>query len=190
MELYFVSDTHFGHANILTFQVDGVLMRPGFSSVEEMDQCMFDRWNEIVKPQDHVYHLGDVAMMKRFIDKCKLLNGHKRLLLGNHDIYDVKDYYAAGFKKIFGSRVIANILFSHIPVHPQSLGRFDANVHGHIHANPVYRPVVTVSRDTQKLKIVPYVNVCVEATNYRPISLGEVQQQITKAQEGGGFETP
>lgn len=181
MQLWFVSDTHFGHANILTFESDGVLMRPGFKDVDEMDELMISRWNEMVKPQDHVYHLGDLCMMKRFISVGRKLNGHKRLILGNHDIYDVKLYREeGGFEKIFGSRVIADLLFTHIPVHPGSVGRFRANIHGHTHTYE-YAPVLKIDKATQAVRTVPYINVCVEVTNYRPISLEEIQAKVDQA---------
>ena len=55
MSTFFTSDHHFGHAKIIEY-----CKRP-FSSVEEMNQVMIDRWNEVVGPDDHVYHLGDFA---------------------------------------------------------------------------------------------------------------------------------
>ena len=63
-DIWLISDTHFGHENILSFRhggPDGPLIRGNlFSSVEEMDECMIDQWNKYVKPGDKVYHLGDV----------------------------------------------------------------------------------------------------------------------------------
>jgi len=85
---FIISDTHFSHENILTFnREDGQKVRPGFSSFEEMDEYIVNKWNSVVKPQDKVYHLGDVVMKKRYIDVVKRLNGRKRLIMGNHDIF-------------------------------------------------------------------------------------------------------
>ena len=127
MNIFVTSDTHFGHANII-----GYCGRP-FGSVSEMDEELVSRWNSVVKAQDHVYHLGDVTMRKADLSIVRRLNGHKRLVFGNHDIFDYKDYVAAGFQKLMGMRVLSGLLLSHVPVHPGSMGRFAANVHGHIH---------------------------------------------------------
>lgn len=163
--LYFISDTHFGHANMLKFlREDGTPLR-SFESVQEMDERIVDRWNSVVRPQDHVYHLGDVAMKQSEIATVGRCNGHKRLVRGNHDIYKTKKYLEY-FDEIYGIRVLDNILFTHIPVHPESLGRFKANAHGHIHA--------------QKSPEGKYINLSVEAINYTPVALEDLKKQIEK----------
>lgn len=85
--LFFVSDTHFGHESILHYA-----KRP-FSSVEEMDQAMIDNWNKVVGPNDYVFHLGDFCFKgSQYWDRIlNQLNGHKFLVLGNHDLKHVKD---------------------------------------------------------------------------------------------------
>jgi calcineurin-like phosphoesterase family protein len=141
-----------------------------------MNEALVDNWNRVVRPQDHVYHLGDVTIERgsknsqqaqRLVRLIRRLNGHKRLILGNHDHYPVQVYVEAGFEKIRGTgRWLDGCLLSHYPVHPQSLGRARACIHGHIHEKPAYRPVQGEDRE------IPYYNVCVEATNYTPITLG------------------
>lgn len=81
MTVFHTSDTHFGHKNIITY-----CDRP-FASVEEMDEGMVDRWNAVVRPEDSVYHYGDVAMGKisTSILHVARLNGNKFLIPGNHD---------------------------------------------------------------------------------------------------------
>ena len=86
-DIWVISDTHFQHANILTFKESetGKLVRGHlFDNVDQMDECMMDNWNSVVKPGDLVYHLGDVFFGNKetFIKKWKLLNGSKRLVLG------------------------------------------------------------------------------------------------------------
>lgn len=52
-----------------------------------MNDAIIKNWNSVVKPEDTVYHLGDVGMGKRWeIVKCfNDLNGHIHWILGNHD---------------------------------------------------------------------------------------------------------
>lgn len=62
---FFTSDTHFGHANILTFKRDdGSPLRP-FQSIGEHDEILIQNWNALIKPHDKVYHLGDVVINRR-----------------------------------------------------------------------------------------------------------------------------
>lgn len=153
-----ISDTHFSHANIIKY-----CDRP-FSCPEEMDEALVERWNAVVRPEDHVYHLGDVAIARRALSIVQRLNGKKRLIMGNHDIFKVQEYLAAGFQKVMGIRVLEGLIMTHIPVHSSSLGRFGANVHGHTHT--------TGSPEGR------YISVCVELTNYAPVSLEEIRDRV------------
>ena len=174
MTIFLVSDTHFRHTNILGFKrLDGSLLRPGFSCVEEMDEHMVERWNSVVSPPDHVYHLGDVTMLRGNEANCRpaarllsRLNGHKRLVMGNHDHCKVQ-WYSQFFEKIKGQNMLDGYLMTHYPVHPGSLGRARANVHGHIHEKHVMHPADSLSytRDPR------YINVSVEVINYTPVAL-------------------
>ena len=80
--IYFTSDTHFGHANILNF-----CKRP-FKDVDEMNEELIKRWNEVISKEDTVFHLGDFAFGGAEIWNKTLprLNGHIVLILGNHKI--------------------------------------------------------------------------------------------------------
>ncbi len=189
VDIWLTSDTHFGHRNMVEkfTLADGTPARK-FASVEEMDETMVTRWNEVVKPSHHVYHLGDVTMHRQIgqirysiLDR---LQGHKRLLLGNHDADHVKNYLE-WFEKVYASRVIDRLLLTHIPVHPESLGRFAANVHGHTH-HMTLPPALKVDEKGYgaRERLVPYVNVCVEKTDYRPIHLDEVMQKVRKYESG------
>jgi calcineurin-like phosphoesterase family protein len=178
MNIWVTSDTHFSHANIIRF-----CSRP-FTDVFDMDQKLIQAWNTWVKPEDHVYHLGDVTLIrggKAQQDQLKgwvsQLNGHKRLILGNHDHFEAKAYLEAGFEKIRGTgRWLDNCWLSHFPIHESSLGGADACVHGHIHEQAPPKPVTL--RIGDKFKTIPYVNVCVERTAYRPLHWDEVKAQI------------
>ena len=50
------------------------------------------------------------------------------------------------------------------------MGSAVANVHGHIHQNPEYEPVVSIDKKTQRVVYRPYVNVSVEVIDYRPVN--------------------
>ena len=147
---------------------------------------MIQQWNAIVKPQDHIYHLGDVTMARKnqdreaFIKLIRSLNGHKRLIMGNHDQFHVKTYLDAGFEKVMAmNRLDRTLWLTHVPVHPSSMGSAIANIHGHTHANPDYTPILQVN-DKGTVLCKPYINVCVEKTNYQPIHLEKVKQLVTK----------
>ena len=168
---FVTSDTHFSHANILTFKATPTTMlRPGFRDVLDMNEQMVENWNKVVRPQDHIWHLGDVAMKRDHLQIVKRLNGHKRLVMGNHDIFAVEEYLEAGFEKVMGMRVMDGLIMTHVPIHPDSLKRFKANIHGHTHSNHMMlHPNV---RDPR------YINLCVENWNYTPVALEEIKRLI------------
>lgn len=174
METYLISDSHFGHANICKFlREDGTKLRP-WDDPDEMDVVMVERWNSVVKPGDVVYHLGDVAMNRRHIKTMGLLNGSKRLILGNHDIFDHSDY-TPYFKRLHGSYKLDDLLLTHIPVHRDSVARWSSCcVHGHLHDKEVMKVI-----DGTSVPDPLYINVCVEHTDYRPIALYEVKERIS-----------
>lgn len=188
MTIFYTSDSHFDHENIISF-----CDRP-FSSAKEMNEIMIQRWNEVVKPSDHVWHLGDVtvargskggAQARHFINTIKRLRGHKRLILGNHDHFPTAVYLAAGFEKVQACHCHNGLFLTHIPIHPSSMGRHLANVHGHIHNQPSFAPVARVNyskvwegKEPVMEGFSPYVNICVEQTNYRPISLDELWVKV------------
>lgn len=161
-DIWFTSDTHFFHTNIIKY-----CDRP-FYSVEEMNEIMVQRWNAVVKPQDKVWHLGDVAMKctdKQLNSLLKRLNGHKRLTVGNHD--NVKSpAIQNNFEKIelwYGNKDWG-ITFSHIPQLLDHLRDGMFNGHGHIHTN--------MMEDKQ------YINLCVEHRNYMPTHLDQIRLEM------------
>ena len=185
---FLVSDTHFGHEKTCTVfkRADGSPLRP-FSSAEEMDEEMIKRWNDRVRPKDKVYHLGDVVINRKFLSVLGRLNGDKVLIRGNHDIFKLEDY-TPYFRDIRGCHVMNGMIFTHIPVHEESLGRFGTNVHGHLHYQRVMKQDIVDNKNGHVihngLKVDPrYFNVSVEQTDYAPISLEEVNERILK--EGG-----
>lgn len=166
---FVISDTHFSHRNIITFEkAPGIRLRP-FSSVEEMDELMIERWNAVVKPGDRVYHLGDVAINRHALPKIlPRLHGRKCLIKGNHDIFKLRDYLPyfddiRAMKVLTGERVI----LTHVPIHPCNLLRFRGNIHGHMHEHVVMR-ADGLAPDMR------YYSVCVERHGYTPLDLSFV----------------
>ena len=181
--VFLVSDTHFGHAGVCKFlRNDGVTKLRPWDDPEEMDEFMIRAWNERVRPNDKVYHLGDVVINRRALVTLGRLNGDKVLIRGNHDIFK-DDEYRKYFRELRAYHVMNGMILSHIPIHSDSLGRFGTNIHGHLHANRVMTEV------WGEYKIDPrYHCVCVEATDFAPILFEDVIKRIIA--EGGsvGFQ--
>ena len=78
---YFIADPHFGHVNILQLS-----NRP-FKTIQEHDDTLIKNWNNVVKPADEIYILGDLTMSKdgKYANSLlSKLNGRKYLINGNH----------------------------------------------------------------------------------------------------------
>jgi calcineurin-like phosphoesterase family protein len=191
--VFLVSDTHFGHMGVCKFtRNDGVTKLRPWTDPDEMDEEMVKRWNETVRPNDKVYHLGDVVINRKALKTLSRLNGDKVLIRGNHDIFR-DDEYREYFRELRAYHVMNGMILSHIPVHEESLGRFGVNIHGHLHANRVMKPrgydvkkgIMLYSDEIDPR----YHCVCVETTDYRPILLEDVFKRITS--EGGevGFKS-
>ena len=177
--VFLVSDTHFGHAGVCRFTHGdtGVKIRP-WTDPDEMDEAMVKLWNERVKPNDKVYHLGDVVINRKSLGIMSRLNGDKVLIRGNHDIFR-DDEYRKYFRELRAYHVMNGMILSHIPLHPESLGRFGVNIHGHLHTN---RVMLDGEIDPR------YHCVCVEQTDFTPILFEAVIKRIEE--EGGkvGFK--
>lgn len=170
-DIFVISDTHFGHSNIIKY-----CNRP-FKDANEMDETLIENWNKTVKTTDIVYHLGDVYMGHKEPSKIlKNLNGHKRLILGNHDNGKDKNLLH-NFQKIMVWRMFPEfgLLLTHVPVHNSSLFRGATgneenppklfNVHGHIH-----------DKDPPSAD---HINVSVEKINYTPVHIEDLIKRNT-----------
>jgi|TARA_R110002073_G_scaffold108837_4_gene244553 calcineurin-like phosphoesterase family protein len=165
---FFTADLHFGHNNVINFKnTDGTKARD-FATVQDMEDAMVQMHNEIVKPTDKVYMLGDIAFNQRGLDKVKQMNGIKILVKGNHDQLKLNKYVDV-FKDVRGCHVMNGLVFTHIPIHIDQLGRFGCNVHGHLHMNRVM----------QGDKIDPrFLCVSVEHTALKPIEFEDMVERI------------
>lgn len=190
---FVISDTHFGHTNSWEkFKLpNGDPLRP-FTSTEEMDDTMVERWNAKVGPHDTVYHLGDVVINRKSLHHVKRLNGKLRLVRGNHDIFKDQDYRDVGFESLYGVRVFTDkFILSHIPLHPDCItDRFKVNVHGHTHSNRVMRQMQLPEMKHLQEIDPRYYCVCVEQIDYQPISFDELDIRIQKQFDECGYTPP
>lgn len=139
-EIWFTSDTHFGHDR-------SFICEPrGFITAEEMNEAIIERWNKIVKPEDIVYHLGDVFLNdnKIGIECFKRLNGQIFMIWGNHDT-DVKKNLLAHECHILGGWYSYLIKYGKLSLYlshyPSITANYDEkhfnqhviNLHGHTH---------------------------------------------------------
>lgn len=156
-DIWFIADTHFGHAKIIEYE-----NRP-FSTVQEMDTVLIDNWNRLVKPEDEIWHLGDFALadITRTAELVRMLHGHKRLVLGNHDTRSKKRYLELGFEIVSDGMEVASLDLTHVPREAPIIRR--VNVHGHVHSN------IIAGEHARR-----YYCVSVENTGYQPIHMDQI----------------
>lgn len=168
MTVWFISDTHFFHGNMMKFlREDGTPVR-SFDSVEEMNDIIAFRWNTLISPNDKVYHLGDVTFKygEPFADLMRQLNGKKRLILGNHDRIKgtnlINFFERVELWRPFGAE---GFFASHVPINPENFpGKTFFQVHGHIHEKTLNDP--------------RYMNVSVESIDYTPVSMDQILERV------------
>ena len=79
--IWFTSDLHFHHKNILNFQKN----RP-YDTLEDMNEGLIKMWNDTVSDDDLIFVLGDVTFNNKLFDDVMIkLQGEKVLIFGNHD---------------------------------------------------------------------------------------------------------
>lgn len=166
-DIWFTSDTHFMHENIIQY-----CGRP-FKDAQYMDEFLINQWNILIKPNDKVYHLGDVACgyggdEKKLGLLLSRLNGRLRLNPGNHDNLKSPALHKY-FEKIeyWSGQGSWPFFTHHVPLNKENFRgqNVTCQVHGHTH---------------NKLMDGPYINVCVEVCNYRPMHFDEILQEVKK----------
>lgn len=162
---YFIADTHFGHDAIIRYE-----NRP-FKNTKEQEELLIKNWNEIVQTEDTVFVLGDFGMSdskEETIRLCQLLNGKKILVMGNHDTQTPEWYRQCGFTEASPWPIVYEgfWILSHEPLYINENMPY-ANIYGHVHANPTYKDF---SRQS--------ICVCVERTDYRPITFEEIKNKV------------
>ena len=183
--IWSVSDTHFGHVNIIKF-----CNRP-FNSVEEMDKALINNWNSVVQPNDIVFHLGDFAFAPnaRWKQLIQILNGHIYLIVGNHDEIRYPGHQVSDLFEGVTSQLIVKIdgqavYLNHYPfLCYGGTWRKDAvwQLYGHVHSGPHCE-----GKDMSRLNITfPYqYDVGVDNNNYTPVSWKQIKEIINKQVNG------
>jgi calcineurin-like phosphoesterase family protein len=175
MSIWFTSDHHFGHKNIIQY-----CDRP-FDSVEEMNEALVDNWNAVVKPNDTVYYLGDFSLRLSFMEQyAPRLSGHKILVAGNHDAchpsnhdgkWSLVSVYRKYFENVSDELELGEFVLHHMPYYDDEDDRlpeyrpFNAGkilLHGHVHQR-----WVTNGRQ---------INVGVDVWDYAPVSEEQIRE--------------
>lgn len=179
-KVFFTSDTHFGHKNIIKY-----CNRP-FSDVAEMNKALIDNWNEVVSEGDIVFHLGDFAfggfLLWESIRGC--LNGSIYLIQGNHDFkqnLQNKERLEKMFEKVVPQTQISiggqTMILNHYPFLCYN-GSYDNsvwNLHGHVHSG-----LKCNGKDIERLiyRFPGQYDVGVDNNNYYPISYNKLKSII------------
>ena len=140
MTIWYTSDLHFNHENILVF---GEQSRP-WHTIEEMNEVLTESWNKYVKHEDIVYVLGDFILGKPDEDimaeiVCNL-NGWIHLIPGNHDSPNKLEIYKRLNLLTVENTLIETkkppLVMCHFPLatwHHDYKGVW--HLHGHTHGN-------------------------------------------------------
>ena len=167
MSIHFTSDTHYMHGNIIRY-----CNRP-FADKQVMTKTLIQNWNSVVRPNDLVYHLGDVSFCGDIETKDILdqLNGKIILMLGNHDRNIRKhrgSLYGGRFLEMHDKQLMLElnsgqkILMSHYPIYNQAfINEGGWMLHGHCHGN----------EEPRKFKM---LDVGVDSHSFMPISLEQI----------------
>ena len=173
MTTFFVSDTHFGHKNIIKY-----CNRP-WDNVQEMNAGLIERWNSVVEPDDEVWHLGDFCMGgTRPKDWLPRLNGKIHLIRGNHDPH-VEDQ---GFASVQNYKELniqgKKITLLHFPMRAWN-GSHKGTWHlfGHVHGT------MTVQYGRKGVKDAMAIDAGVDCHDYTPVSFEQVCKMMSKHAE-------
>lgn len=180
-KLFFTSDTHFNHANIIRF-----CNRP-FENVEEMNETIISNWNRMVSPDDTIFHLGDFCLggsevWNGLLDR---LNGKIHLIIGNHDIKNLRPSFLNRFEEAVMQKYIEvgkrKIYLNHFPLLCYDGACCDTwQLFGHVHTREN-----STGSDAHRLTMLypTQYDVGVDNNNFAPVSYSEVRAIILKQVE-------
>lgn len=200
--IFFTSDWHVGHDNVIKFD-----KRP-FDDTHHMHRVLINNYNSSVTDNDICYFAGDMGFCKSdtLAKIMEELNGTKVLLLGNHD-RNTYSMYAQGFDVVLNTAVFyigkSRVSISHCPLpgipreditnmkgakegenwHGEHKNQMftsqdltvDYHLHGHIHSGP--------HTDTKLMRTDKQFDIGVTANNYRPVSISEIESWIARGKQ-------
>lgn len=162
---FFISDMHFGHKRILTYED-----RP-FNDLNEMTEVLIKNWNKKIKKEYTVFVLGDVSFYgkDKTTEIINRLNGRKYLILGNHDTgHSLKYWKEVGFEHVSKYPILFDnwFILSHEPRYEIADKGLYYNIHGHLHSHgSAYQPEI-------------FYNVCIERNNYSPVDFEDIKIKL------------
>lgn len=183
VNIWFTSDLHFGHNNILKF-----CARP-WKSIEEMNEGLIKNWNSVVGKDDIVFNLGDFAFApdRKWKEILGRLNGHHYLILGNHDVTRWPgDSIMKLFERVENQMILKidgrTVYLNHYPyLCYGGSWRGPENavyaLHGHVHSGPN-----SSGKDCDRLvNLFPYqYDVGVDNNDYFPVAWTQVKEIISR----------
>lgn len=180
-KVYFTSDTHFNHANIISF-----CSRP-FKNVNEMNETLIANWNRVVGADDIVFHLGDFCLggSAEWTNVLNRLNGKIYLIVGNHDMKNLRQSYYDRFEEIVMQKHIEigkqKIYLNHCPFLCYGGAYKDTwQLFGHVHTSKN-----NTGKDASRLNMLfpTQYDVGVDNNNFTPVSFDQVKAIIQKQVE-------
>ncbi len=176
MGIYFIGCLHLGHRNIAIHR--------GFNDEVEHDEYLIKQWNKIVNKKDKVFILGDVTMEKTFsYYQLDRLNGIKHVVGGNHDMGNHTSEMLKYVNKFSGVVDYKGYILTHVPIHPNEVHFYKANIHAHIHhINKLEEVIVNNNYLDEGSKPLPtlhkYINVDAKLLDFKPISFEEIENKF------------
>lgn len=179
MTIWVTSDTHFSHKNIIEY-----CNRP-FKDTYHMNETLVKNWNECVKPDDTIIHVGDVCMNSlETIDEYmpRLCMGKYSILCaGNHDQGKRHKLLEKYFDEVYDKPFTVYyhnakaFLIVHNPEDVRDIELLDCEylLYGHVHDN------APTGYDKETCSF----HVGVDTNNYRPVDLDEICRQIDEAEQ-------
>lgn len=171
--IFFTSDLHFGHENIIKY-----CNRP-FANVDEMNNSLVDNWNSVVDDKDIVFILGDISLccnINTLQGLVSRLKGKKYLCIGNHDDKSITKAVSKYFEDIQYQYYIdidgQKVVLNHYPFDGFENGGSESGIQlfGHLHTEPVdSKPYV---------KSFNQVDVGVDNMGFKPVEFYDIVKML------------